>query len=51
MKRSISMTILVVGATGATGQLLVKQLLNRGQNVKVIVRSPEKLPKSTLNND
>ncbi len=45
------MTILVVGATGATGQLLVKQLLNRGQNVKVIVRSPEKLPKSTLNND
>jgi hypothetical protein len=45
------MTILVVGATGATGQLLVEQLLNRGQNVKVIVRFPEKLPKFTRNND
>ena len=45
------MTILVVGATGATGQLLVEQLLNRGQNVKVIVRSPEKLPKFARNND
>lgn len=35
--------ILVVGASGATGQLLVQQLLNRGQQVKVIVRSPDKL--------
>jgi nucleoside-diphosphate-sugar epimerase len=39
------MTTLVVGATGATGRLLVKHLLNRGLNVKVIVRSPDKLPK------
>ena len=38
------MTTLVVGASGATGRLLVKQLLNRGLNVKVIVRSPDKLP-------
>ena len=38
------MSILVVGATGATGRLLVEQLLNRGQNVNVIVRSPDKLP-------
>lgn len=38
------MTTLVVGASGATGRLLVKQLLDRGMNVKVIVRSPEKLP-------
>jgi nucleoside-diphosphate-sugar epimerase len=38
------MTSLVVGASGATGRFLVKQLLNRGLNVKVIVRSPEKLP-------
>jgi hypothetical protein len=45
------MTILVVGATGATGQLLVEQLLNRGQNVKVIVRFPEKLPKFARYND
>ncbi len=38
------MTILVVGASGATGRLLVEQLLNRGQKVKVIVRSAGKLP-------
>jgi putative NADH-flavin reductase len=40
------MTTLVVGATGATGRLLVEQLLKRGQKVKVIVRSPQKLPAS-----
>ena len=38
------MTILVVGASGATGRLLVKQLLDRGQTVRVIVRSPDKMP-------
>ncbi len=38
------MTTLVVGASGATGRLLVEQLLNRGQDVKVIVRLPENLP-------
>lgn len=38
------MTILIVGASGATGRLLVEQLLDRGQNVKVIVRSPDRLP-------
>jgi nucleoside-diphosphate-sugar epimerase len=37
------MTTLVVGASGATGRLLVEQLLNREQKVRVIVRSPEKL--------
>ncbi len=37
------MTTLVVGATGATGRLLVQQLLARGQHVRVIVRSPERL--------
>jgi hypothetical protein len=45
------MTILVVGASGATGRLLVEQLLNRGQNVKVIVRSSEKLPEFLKNHD
>ncbi|MCB0587530.1 MAG: NAD(P)H-binding protein, partial [Phaeodactylibacter sp.] len=40
------MTILVVGASGATGRLLVEQLLNRGHCVKAIVRSSEKLPPS-----
>lgn len=45
------MTILVVGASGATGRLLVEQLLNRGQNVKLIVRSSEKLPEFLKNHD
>ncbi len=35
------MKILVVGASGATGKLLVEQLLNREQKVKIIVRSDE----------
>ena len=38
------MTTLVVGASGATGRLLVQQLLNRGQSVKAVVRSPDSLP-------
>jgi NAD(P)-dependent dehydrogenase (short-subunit alcohol dehydrogenase family) len=44
------MTILIVGASGATGKKLVEQLLDRGHNVKVIVRSPENLPDSWKNN-
>ncbi len=43
------MTTLVVGASGATGRLLVQQLLSRGQRVKVIVRSPQKLPEGLKN--
>jgi cation diffusion facilitator CzcD-associated flavoprotein CzcO len=43
-------TILLVGASGATGMKLVEELLHRGQNVKVIVRSPEKLPESWKSN-
>ncbi len=45
------MTTLVVGASGATGRLLVEQLLNRGQNVKIIVRLPGKLPEVVENHD
>lgn len=45
------MAILVVGASGATGQLLVEQLLNRGESVKVIVRSPDKLSEVLKNHD
>ncbi|QDT96817.1 NAD(P)-dependent oxidoreductase [Gimesia aquarii] len=33
------MTTLIVGATGATGRLLVEQLLQRGENVKALVRT------------
>lgn len=40
------MNILVVGASGATGRLLVEDLLKRGEKVTAIVRSTEKL--STL---
>jgi len=45
------MTTLVVGATGSTGRHLVNQLLNRGQKVKVIVRSSGKLPETWKNNE
>lgn len=41
--------ILVVGASGATGRLLVEQLLNRDQKVIIIVRSDESLPESVKN--
>lgn len=43
------MNYLIVGATGATGRLLTEQLLERGHFVKVIVRSPEKLPETVRN--
>jgi len=45
------MTTLVVGASGATGRLLVRQLLSRGLAVRVVVRSPEKLPDDFRSND
>lgn len=45
------MTILIVGASGATGQQLVEQLLKQGQHVKAIVRSAEKFPESLKNQD
>lgn len=45
------MTTLVVGASGATGQLLVEQLLERGESVRVIVRSKECVPKRFASND
>jgi len=45
------MTVLVVGASGATGRKLVEQLLIEKHIVKAIVRSPEKLPESWKTND
>ena len=44
------MTVLVVGASGATGKLLVEQLLRQKNSVKVVVRSPDKLPASWKDN-
>lgn len=38
------MTTLVLGATGATGQLVVEQLIQRGEKAKLIVRSSDRLP-------
>jgi NAD(P)-dependent dehydrogenase (short-subunit alcohol dehydrogenase family) len=46
-----AMTTLVVGASGATGRLLTQQLLDRGQHVRVIVRSPDKLSIALTNRD
>lgn len=40
------MTTLILGATGATGRLLVEQLLHCGHLVKIIVRSTDALPLS-----
>ena len=37
-------TVLVVGATGNTGRLLVERLLQRGHGVRVIVRASSRLP-------
>jgi nucleoside-diphosphate-sugar epimerase len=43
------MTVLVAGANGATGRLLVAQLLGRGEGVKAIVRSPDSMPEEIRN--
>jgi len=45
------MTVLVVGASGATGRLLVRRLLDRGHTVRAIVRSPDKLPEDLRRHD
>jgi nucleoside-diphosphate-sugar epimerase len=45
------MTILVVGASGATGKQLVEQLLNRGQRVKVIIRPTGKITDAWKHSD
>ncbi|MFK7842579.1 MAG: NAD(P)-dependent oxidoreductase [Sphingorhabdus sp.] len=45
------MTILVLGATGATGRLLVQYLLERGKHVRIIVRSKKALSKDLLAHD
>jgi len=45
------MTILIAGASGATGRLLVKQLLDSGLDVRAIVRSPDNLPDTFKNSE
>lgn len=46
MPQPAEQTVLVVGASGATGRLLVEQLLGRGTTVKAVVRSPDGLPEA-----
>ena len=38
------MKLLILGASGRTGRLLVKEALNRGYTVHALVRDPAKLP-------
>jgi len=45
------MTTLVVGASGATGRLLVQQLLERGEHVKAVVRSTSALTDELRNHE
>ena len=45
------MTTMVVGASGATGRLLVEQLLSNGECVKIIVRSKSNLRQAALFGD
>ncbi len=40
------MTILIVGASGATGKQLTEQLLNQGEHVKIVVRNLNNLPEN-----
>ena len=47
---SISKNVLVLGATGNTGFPLVKQLLERGYSLRIVVRSSDKFPKELLEN-
>jgi nucleoside-diphosphate-sugar epimerase len=44
---STQQTVLLVGGTGRTGGRVLQQLLDRGINVRAIVRSPQKLPAGT----
>ncbi|MAR37245.1 MAG: NAD-dependent epimerase, partial [Chloroflexi bacterium] len=43
------MKILIVGATGATGKLLVNQLLENGHEVKAFARNEKKFSHETIN--
>lgn len=45
------MTTLIVGASGATGRLLVEELLNRGERVKIIIRTENNLPLAINNHE
>ncbi len=48
---NIHTKILVLGASGATGKLVVQQVLERGHHVKVIVRPTSKIQPNWINNN
>ena len=43
-----TLSVLVLGGTGATGRLLVTKLLHDGHQVTVIVRTPDRLPETII---
>jgi nucleoside-diphosphate-sugar epimerase len=43
------MNVLIAGASGATGRLLVSQMLDRGAHVRAVVRFPDRLPAEIRN--
>lgn len=45
------MKVLVLGATGTTGRLVVKQLIKRNVKAKIVVRDAKKLPSEIINNN
>jgi nucleoside-diphosphate-sugar epimerase len=45
------MKVLVLGASGATGRLVVSQLINRGISARIVIRENAKLPEDILNNN
>ena len=51
MNTNEAIQVLVVGASGATGRLLVGKLLVRGCRVKAIVRSPGSFSESMAGNE
>lgn len=50
MTMTAEKTVLLVGGTGRTGGRVMQQLLNRGVNVRAIVRSAERLPVGVAEN-
>ncbi|MGB0177337.1 MAG: NAD(P)-dependent oxidoreductase [Owenweeksia sp.] len=43
------MSLLILGSTGGTGKLLVREAIHNGYNVRTIARQPEKLPLENKN--
>lgn len=45
------MKVLILGATGATGSLVVRQMIKRNIEIKIVVRSVEKVPADISDNN